>query len=193
GGLMRILSIMTLLALYILPSGYAPASPPTAISVEELQSLRTQATQGNAEAQNKLGKLYFLGQSVPQNNTTAREWFEKSAAQGNADAQNNLGFLYDKGQGDYAKAQEWYEKAAAQRHAAAQSNLGWLYANGQGVPQDYVRAYMWWSLAAAHSKGKEEESEESIIDKVARRMTPAQIAEAQRLSQRCQTQHLMGC
>ena len=110
--------------------------------------------QGNAEAQNKLGVLYFLGQSVPLNNATAREWFEKSAAQGNADAQNNLGFLYDKGRGaDYAKAREWYEKAAAQRHAAAQSNLGWLYANGQGVPQDYVRAYMWWSLAAAHSTG----------------------------------------
>jgi TPR repeat protein len=190
---MRILSVITLLGLFIFPSGYAPASPPSAISAEGLQSLQTQAAQGNAEAQNKLGKLYFMGQSVPLNNTTAREWFEKSAAQGNADAQNNLGFLYEKAQGDYAKAREWYEKAAAQRHAAAQSNLGWLYANGRGVSQDYVRAYMWWSLAAANSKGKEEESEESILDKVARRMTPAQIAEAQRLSQRCQAQQYTGC
>jgi len=165
------------------------------MSVEDLQSLQRQAAQGDAEAQNKLGKLHFLGQSVPLNNTTAREWFEKSAVQGNADAQNNLGFLYDKAQGDYAKAREWYEKAAAQRHAAAQSNLGWMYANGQGVPQDYVRAYMWWSLAAAHStgKGKEEESEESILDKLARRMTPAQVAEAQRLLQQCQTQQFVGC
>jgi TPR repeat protein len=110
-----------------------------------MQLLQTQAAQGNAETQNKFGKLYFRGQSVPPNNTTAREWFEKSAAQGNADAQYNL---------------------------------GWLYA--------YWRAYMWWSHAAAHSKGKEEESEESILDKVAGRMTPAQIAEAQRLSQQCQ-------
>ena len=189
---MRILSVITLLALFILPSGYAPASPPIAISVEDLQSLQTQAAQGNPEAQYKLGKLYYLGQSVPQNSTTAREWFEKSAAQGNADAQNNLGFLYDKGQGDYAKAREWYEKAAAQRHAAAQSNLGWLYANGQGVPQDYVRAYMWWSLAA-QSTSNAEESEESILDKVARRMTPAQIAEAQRLLQQCQVRQFVGC
>ena len=190
---MRILSVITLLALFILPSGYAPASPPIAISVEDRQSLQTQAVQGNAEAQNNLGKLYFLGQNVPQNTTTAREWFEKSAAQGNADAQSNLGFLYEKAQGDYAKAREWYEKASAQRHAAALSNLGWMYANGQGVPQDYVRAYMWWSLAVAYSTSKEEESEESILDKLARRMTPAQIAEAQRLSQQCQKQQFVGC
>ena len=183
---------MTLLAFFILPSGYAPASPPIDISAENLQSLQTQAAQGNAEAQNKLGKLYFLGQSVPPNNTTAREWFEKSAAQGNADAQYNLGFLYDKGQEDYAKALEWYQKAAAQRHAAAQYNLGWLYAYARGVPQDYVRAYMWWSLAA-QSTSNTEESEESMLDKVARRMTPAQIAEAQRLLQQCQTQQYTGC
>ncbi|MDF0676608.1 MAG: tetratricopeptide repeat protein [Nitrospira sp.] len=190
---MRKLPVITFLAFFIFPSEYAPASPPIAVSVEDLQSLQTQAVRGNAEAQNKLGKLYFLGQSVPQNSSTAREWFEKSAAQGNADAQNNLGFLYEKEQGNYAKAKEWYEKAAAQGHVAAQSNLGWLYANGRGLPQDYVRAYMWWSIAAAHSTGKEEESEESALDKLARRMTPTQIAEAQRLSQQCQAQKFVGC
>jgi uncharacterized protein len=189
---MRNLSVITLLALFILPSGYAPASPPIAISADGLQSLQTQAAQGNADAQNKLGKLYFRGQSVPLNNTTAREWFEKSAAQGNVDAQYNLGFLYDKGQEDYAKAQEWYQKAAAQRHADAQYNLGWLYAYGRGVPQDYMRAYMWWSLAAQLTSNAEE-SEESILDKVARRMTPAQIAEAQRLLQQCQARQFVGC
>lgn len=190
---MRNLSVITLLALFILASGYAPASSPTDISAEGMQLLQTQAAQGNAEAQNKLGKLYFRGQSVPPNNTTAREWFEKSAAQGNADAQYNIGFLYDKAQEDYAKALEWYQKAAAQRHADAQYNLGWLYTYGRGVPQDYVRAYMWWSLAAAQSTGSAEESEESILDKLTRRMTPAQIAEAQRLSQRCQAQQYTGC
>ena len=184
---------MTLLAFFILPYGYAPASPPIDISAENLQSLQTQAAQGNAEAQNKLGKLYFRGQIVPPNNTTAREWFEKSAAQGNADAQYNIGFLYDKAQEDYAEALEWYQKAAAQKHADAQYNLGLLYAYGRGVPQDYVRAYMWWSLAAAQSTGSAEESEESILDKLTRRMTPAQIAEAKRLSQRCQAQQYTGC
>ncbi len=185
--------VMTLLALLFFLSGSAPASPPITISVEDLESLQTEAVRGNADAQNKLGKLYFFGQNVSQNSTTAREWFEKSAAQGNADAQNNLGFLYEKAQGDYAKAKEWYEKAAAQKHAAAQSNLGWLYANGRGVQQDYVRAYMWWKLAAAYLPDREEESEESVLDKVARRMTPGQISEGQRLLQQCQAQQLVGC
>ena len=91
------------------------------------------------------------------------------------------------------RREEWYEKAAAQRHAAAQSNLGWLYANGQGVPQDYVRAYMWWSLAAAHSTDTEEKSEESVLDQARTPDAPAPIAEAQRLSQQCQAQQFVGC
>jgi TPR repeat protein len=185
--------IMTLLALLLFLAEAASASPPIPISAEDLQSLQSEAVRGNADAQNKLGKLYFLGQNVPQNSTTAREWFERSAAQGNADAQNNLGFLYEKVQGAYAKAKEWYEKAAAQKHAAAQSNLGWLYANGRGIPQDYVRAYMWWKLAASSSAGKEEESEESILDKLTRRMTPGEIAEGQRLLQQCQARQFVGC
>jgi uncharacterized protein len=184
--------VMTLLALLFFLSGSALASPPSAISGEDLQSLKTKAVRGNADAQNKLGELYFRGQGVSLNNTTARKWFEKSAAQGNADAQYNIGFLYDKAQEDYVKALKWYQKAAAQRHADAQYNLGYLYAYGRGVPQDYVRAYMWWNLAA-QSTSNAEESEESILDKVARRMTPAQIAEAQRLSQQCQSQQYTKC
>jgi hypothetical protein len=45
------------------------------------------------------------------------------------------------------------------------------------IPQDLVRAHMWFSLAAA-------QGDKSAInqDTVARRMTPAQIAEAQKLA-----------
>ena len=49
---------------------------------------------------------------------------------------------------------------------------------GRGVPEDYVLAHMWFNLAAAQS----EELAVSGRDIVARRMTPAQIAEAQRLA-----------
>ena len=190
---MPILFVITLLALFILPTGYAPASPPIVISVEDLQSLRAQAVRGNADAQNKLGKLYFMGQSVPQNTATAREWFEKSAAQGNADAQNNLGFLYEKAQGDSTEALKRFRLAAVQGHVKAQNNLGLMYAMGQGVPQDYVRAHMWFSLSAAHSIGDEQKLAADNRDDVARRMTPEQIAKAQRLSQQCQAQKFLGC
>lgn len=139
--------------------------------------------------------LYGSGQGVPQNYEKAVYWHEKAAAQGHAWAQSNLGVLYDQGQGvpqDYAKARQWWERAAAQGKAWAQLQLGGLYANGQGVPQDYVRAYMWNNLAAA-STGDQQTHAVEYRDKIARRMTPAQIAEAQRLSQQCQSQQFKGC
>ncbi len=133
-------------------SGSATASPPIDISAEELQSLQTQAAQGDAGAQVSLGRLYDKGKSLPQDYATARGWYEKAAAQGYAWAQNNLGALYYKGQGvpqDYAQAAYWYEKSAAQENAVAQNNLGLMYYNGQGVPKDYTKARRWWEQAAA--------------------------------------------
>ena len=46
------------------------------------------------------------------------------------------------------------------------------------MPQNYVSAYMWFNLAAAH--GDEEAAKRR--DKLAEGMTPAQIAEAQKLA-----------
>jgi len=154
------------------------------------------AVQGNARAQSNLGMLYHFGHGVPQDYATARQWFEKAAAQGNAIAQFGIGRLYYNGLGvpkDYAIARHWYEEAAAQGEAIAQFGIGWLYYNGHGVPQDDVRTYMWWNLAAANSKGDELKSAAKLRDDVARDMTPAQVAEAQRLAQQCQTQKFKGC
>jgi TPR repeat protein len=69
-------------------------------------------------------------------------------------------------------------ETSIQGHADAQYSLGVAYEMGQGVPQDYVEAYKWFSLAAA---GVEEAAIKSRDD-VARQMTPAQITEAQRLA-----------
>ncbi|MSP50530.1 MAG: sel1 repeat family protein, partial [Alphaproteobacteria bacterium] len=79
---------------------------------------------------------------------------------------------------DYAEAVMWYRKAADQGEADAQTNLGINYANGQGVPQDYVQAHKWFNLAAA--KGNINAVKNRDI--VAAKMTPAQIAEAQKLA-----------
>jgi hypothetical protein len=141
-------------------SGHAQASPPIDISAEDLQTLRTRAAQGDAQAQVELGFRYKHGEGVPK---------------------------------DYATAQGWYEKAAAQGDTTAQLNLGVLYADGLGVPQDYMRAYMWFNLAAAHPRGDTQKSAADQRDKVAGRMTPAQIAEAKRLTQQCQSQQFKGC
>ena len=92
-----------------------------------------------------------------------------------------LGLQYATGSGvsqDYAEAIKWFQKAAEQGHAVAKLHLGAMYAEGRGVPQDYVRAYMWFDLAKAQGEQKATEP----LDMAARRMTPAQIAEAQKLA-----------
>ena len=154
------------------------------------------AAQGDAGAQGALGRLYESGSGVPQNYLQAAKWYEQAAVQGNMWAQFDLGWLYANGQGvpqDVVQAAKWVEKSAAQGYAKAQHFLGLMYALGAGVPQDYVRAYMWSNVAAAHLMGTLQPQAVEYRDKVARRMTPVQIAEAQRLVQECQAQQFKGC
>ncbi len=142
-----------------------------------LRLLRPLADQGDAVARFDLGVMYNNGWGVPRDYVQAGKWYRLAAAQGNADAQYNLGILYDDGH-RYAEAVKWYRKAADQGLGDAQFNLGLLYATGQGVPRDYVQAYMWLELLAA----QDDQSAVSNRDAVARRMTPEQIAEAQKLA-----------
>ncbi len=151
-----------------------------------LQEFKPLAEQGNAKAQAALGIMYLAGQGVPQDYAEAVKWYRKAAEQGLAGAQHNLGLMYAQGQGvpqDYAEAVKWYRKAAEQGVAYAQGSLGKMYANGQGVPQDYVQAHMWYSLAASRlPPGSDRDTVVENRDIVAAKMTPEQIAEAQRLA-----------
>jgi predicted aspartyl protease len=94
---------------------------------------------------------------------------------------------------DYAQAAAWFHKAADQGFAAAQGILGEMYRDGLGVPQDYVCAHMWLNLAASRSDDATRQMAVKVPDdprqmavkvrdNVAAKMTPAQIAEAQRLA-----------
>ena len=77
---------------------------------------------------------------------------------------------------DYQTAVRLIRPLAEQGNAHAQYNLGVLYDNGLGVPLDKVRAYVWFTLSAAQGR----EGAATFRDLIARRMTPAQIAEAQK-------------
>ncbi len=77
----------------------------------------------------------------------------------------------------------WYRKAAKQGYAEAQYILGRMYGEGLGVPQDYAHAHMWWNLAASrYPPGEDRDKAVKNRDIVAEKMTPAQIAEAQKLA-----------
>ena len=87
--------------------------------------------------------------------------------------------------GDYATALRLWRRLADQGDAAAQTMLGAMYNDGRGVPKDYVRPHMWSNLAAAGIPATDTEKRNQAVatrDAVAARMTPAQIAEAQRLA-----------
>ena len=60
---------------------------------------------------------------------------------------------HDKGaeayeQGDYATALREFTLLAEQGHAGAQAALALMYDEGRGVPQDHLKAGLWYMLAA---------------------------------------------
>ncbi len=83
--------------------------------------------------------------------------------------------------GDYATAFREFRPLAEQGNANAQRNLGVMYI--QGVTLDFVQAYKWLNIAASSfPPGKQRDRTVKIRDIVAKRMTPAQISEAQKLA-----------
>jgi TPR repeat protein len=154
--------------------------------VEAVKWYRKAAEQGDAGAQSMLGMIFYFGDDIAGNSvgkdySEALKWIRKAADQGDASGEALLGEAFESGNGvqqDYGEAKKWYRKSADQGNPLGQFELGLLYANGVGVPKDYVEAYKWWNLAAAGGESKSKEN----LAKLERKMTPDQIAEAQRLS-----------
>lgn len=146
------------------------------------------AENGDVKAQHNLGVMYDYGRGRPQDSTNALKWYRSAAEHGFPESQHNLGHMYYQGQGvpqNYAEAAKWYRRAADQGMADSQVNLGIMYYHGQGVSRDYVLAHMWLSLAASQYPESVRENLNKAIhfkEIVNSLMTPAQIAEAQRLA-----------
>ena len=145
------------------------------------------AQQGFATAQYLLGIINSAGLGVTKDEAEAVRLYRLAAEQGLAGAQVSLAIMNAHGRGvplDYAKAMEWYLMAAEQGDATAQFNIGQLYAFGTGVPVDPVFQHMWYSISSAHGF-----EAAGSVNRVQRRMTPAQLAEAQRLSREWLAEH----
>ena len=138
-----------------------------------LREFRPLAATGHVGAQYLLAKMYQYGRGVPQDHAEAMKWYLKMAERGSV------------GQGST-------EIPNTPRHDCqyffgneAQFWLGHMYSKGQGAARDYVLAYMWFSLSAA--RGDEMSIKQRDI--VARDMTPAQIAEGQKLAREWRAKH----
>lgn len=77
-----------------------------------------------------------------------------------------------------AEGAKWNLYAAERGDDRYQYRIGLMYEEGRGVPRDYVRAYMWYSIASSNG----ESAAAYHRDQVGEKMTPDQIAEAQRLA-----------
>ena len=153
-----------------------------------LQEWKPLAEHGDVDAQYNLGVIYMNGHGTPMDHKEAVKWFRKAVEQDHAGAQHNLGLMYEYGRGvteDYKEAVKWYRKAAEQGNADAQNSIGSMYNNGQGVPQSYVQAHKWFNIAGANGS----EIGTSNRDAIANKMTPAQIAEAQKLAREWMEKH----
>jgi TPR repeat protein len=114
--------------------------------------------------------------------------YRKAAEQGVPDAQTNLGELCANGDGipkDDVEAVKWFRKAAEQGDARAQFDLGRLYEAGRGISRNTVEAYAWFSLSTAAGNGEAP----SRLSDLAKRMTPAQMAEGKRRADAWLAQH----
>ena len=161
------------------------------------------AKQGDTNAQNNLAWLIASTNEVPAHddwtweeinqiahNPTRLEAIKAKAETGDAAAQYILGRLYDQ-YNDHTDATKWYRRAAVQGNAHAQYSLSWWYTVGLGVPRNYIEAYKWCDLAAAHSSDDIAGKTVKVSDRdycriqlsiLEQRMTPEQISEAQRLA-----------
>lgn len=109
------------------------------------------AKEGNPDAQNELGGLYYEGKGVEQSFKKAAEWFIVAANQQFTLSEYNLGTMYESGIGVpkcIEKAVELYEKAAKKGSPEAQNSLGILYYKGYGVKQNFEKAVLWLKKAA---------------------------------------------
>jgi len=132
--------------------------------------------------------MYRRGEGVARNYKEAIKFYRVAAEKGSASAQSNLGAMYMMGLGgapDYQEAIKWNQLSAEQGHAEAQSNLGALYQFGKGVGQNYIQAHKWFDIAGANGYEKSRKFRENIK----KRMTPSQIAEAQKLAREWMNKH----
>ena len=95
----------------------------------DVAEIRSQAEQGDAVAQSRLGSMYSMGLGVPRDDGEAIKWFSLAAEQGEVGAQFYLAEKYDAGEGvpeDDAQALKWYRLAAEQGSPAARQKTGEL-------------------------------------------------------------------
>jgi TPR repeat protein len=91
--------------------------------------------------------------------------------------------------GDYMPAIRLFRPLAEQGNAKAQHLIGVMYHKGEGVARNSVRAFAWFSLAAAHG---DREAKAKLRD-VSQTMTPEELSQAREMAQACEASNYREC
>lgn len=153
-----------------------------------LELMEKSAEQGNAKAKVTLAKTYANDQGSHFNKQEALKWMLEAAEQGDPEAQLELALWHERAAWgfkdtivplDRNESFKWFLKAAEQGDWIAQKNLGTYFESGYGVPQNYVQAHKWYNIAQSHAASW---GAARLRDELEEKMTPEQIAEAQKLA-----------
>ena len=80
--LMKSFSRVLFLLFIVFAASFSACSDSTSDSVLDIKQLQKAAEQGDAEAQNNLGRCYVKGDGVEKDEKEAAEWLRKAADQG---------------------------------------------------------------------------------------------------------------
>ena len=149
--------------------------------VRAIRWYRRAAEQGDADAQNNLGGMYARGDGVEPNGPEAVRWWTLAAQQRHPVAQYNLGFMYGDGL-DLPGGPEDALQASGRVVQSGPAKAGDQLAGSdtRSVPQDYVRAYMWLTLASRHGTGAVRNGAIQGRARAEQKMSAAELAEARR-------------
>jgi uncharacterized protein len=101
------------------------------------------AENGDADAQNYIGIIYYLGLGTDKDYKKALHWYERAAKAGHADAQRNFGDMINFGRGvrkDNYQAYKWYFAASQQGNKKAETQIAVIAASGNLSPNQQMHA-----------------------------------------------------
>jgi hypothetical protein len=91
--------------------------------------------------------------------------------------------------GDYVPAIKVFRAMAQQGNAKAQGVLGVMYRRGQGVSRSPVRAFLWFSRAAASGDAQAK----AELREVSQAMTSEELSQARGMAQACEASDYRNC
>jgi len=91
--------------------------------------------------------------------------------------------------GDYVPAIRLFRPLAEQGNAKAQRVLGVMYRRGEGVARNSVRAFLWFSRAAARGDAQAK----AELGEVSQSMTTEELSQAREMAQACEASNYRQC